>query len=101
MVTQKDLMKILAEKHKSSCKHNEPAKQVVIETYIECNECNEKLTDPVRLKKINMEYSFLRFLQHMFLSGGKNEPLKKNAEGQLCEHHQTSRVFSYEEALVK
>lgn len=80
-------MKILAEKHKSSCKHNEPAKKVIIETFIECNDCGEKLTEPVRLKKINMEYSFLRFLQHMFLSGGKNDQLRKTVEGSICEHY--------------
>jgi hypothetical protein len=94
-------LKILAEKHKSASKHNEPAKKVIIETYIECNFCGEKLTEPVRLKKINMEYSFLRFLQHLTLSGGKTDQTRKNVESFPCEHNETSRVFTYDEALVK
>ncbi len=41
----------------------------MIETYVECNLCGEKLTDTVKLKRSNYEYSFIRFLQNMFLSG--------------------------------
>lgn len=52
----------------------------------------------MRLKKINMEYSFLRFLQHLFLTGGQREPKES---GGKCEHLRCSRVFAYEEAMVK
>jgi hypothetical protein len=66
VLTQKDLAKALAKKHKSQ---NSQIKKVVIESYLECNLCNERISETVRLKKINMEYSFLRFLQHLFISG--------------------------------
>ena len=50
---------MLAKKHKPQ---SSQMKKVIIESYIECNICGERLTDSVRLRKINMEYSFLRFL---------------------------------------
>lgn len=59
VLTQKDLLKVLAKKHKAS---NSQVKKVAIESYIECNSCGEKISHTVRLKKINMGYSFLRFL---------------------------------------
>lgn len=58
MLTSKDLAKVLAKKLKTQTQ----IKKIVIESYLECNICADKLTDFVRLKKINMEYSFLRFL---------------------------------------
>lgn len=44
-------------------------KRVIIETWIECNVCGIKISDTVKLKKSNYEYSFIRFLQNMFISG--------------------------------
>jgi ribosomal protein L44E len=60
LLTHKDLVKVLAKKHKSG--QNNSSKKIIIESYIECNKCGEKLTESIRLKKVNMEYSFLRFL---------------------------------------
>jgi hypothetical protein len=75
-------------------------KKVVIESYLECNMCSERLTDTVRLKKINMEYSFLRFLQHLFISG-QTAKEQNNEKKDKCDHQSCSRVFVYEEAMVK
>ncbi len=59
-ITSKELLKVLSEKHKSALT-NEYIR-VVIEEFLECNICGEKLTEAIKLKKINLEYSFLRLL---------------------------------------
>lgn len=96
LLTHKDVIQLLAEKKKKSRNQQQ---RVIIETYLECNICGEKLTESMRLKRMNMEYSFLRFLQHLFISGVGAKPFVRR-ESQ-CDHSQVSRVFTYDEAMVK
>ena len=59
---------MLSERHKLDSANS--SIKVIIEEFLECNSCGQRLCDAVKLKKIHMEYSFLRFLQQLFLSGG-------------------------------
>lgn len=83
----------------------ETNKRTIIQTYIECRNCNEKLTRVQDLRILYLEYSFSEFLRHYFINEFSKdvnwEEFERNFEKNECPHYRKSRVFKLDEFLVK
>ncbi|CAD8201944.1 unnamed protein product [Paramecium pentaurelia] len=77
----------------SIIKQNHSNEKIQIETYFECNLCMQQLTDRVILSQKYLEYSFLRFLQQLFLT--QNITINNYHNISSCNHTQIQRVYSY------
>ena len=90
---------------KGKSSFRESNKRTIIQTYIECQNCNEKLTTIRDLQILYLEYSFSEFLRHFFINSfQKNFDIEENEkifEKNECPHHQKCRVFKLDEFLVK
>lgn len=80
-------------------------KRTIIQTYIECQNCNERLTNIHDLQILYLEYSFSEFLRHFFINSFPKDldwnEYEKTFEKNECQHLRKSRIFKYDEFLVK
>ena len=100
-LTQKDLFEYLKKKHRKK------DEKLLIECYIECHDCGEQLSEAFALKRSHMEFSLLRFLQHLFLATPTSDftdpqaASQKEDEPKKCSHKRKVRAFRYDETMVK
>lgn len=80
-------------------------KYLEIQTYIQCMNCLEILSNMKKLSKLYMEYSFIQFLRHFFLNEFPPEleiwDSLESSDKYNCPHYLKCRVFKLDETLVK
>lgn len=80
-------------------------KYLKIQTYIQCMNCLEILSNMKELSKLYMEYSFIQFLRHFFLNEFPSEleiwDSLESSDKYNCPHYLKCRVFKLDETLVK
>ena len=85
--------------------NREQNKRTIIQTYIECQKCNEKLSSVRDLQILYLEYSFSEFLRHFFINDFSKDvdwnEMEKCYEKNECPHYLKCRVFKLDEFLVK
>lgn len=79
-----------------------------IRVYLECNICGAILTQEKQVSSIYLEYSFTRYLLHLFLNNipreeNENEASRKEFEEthKNCKHPYRNRVFNHNGTLIK
>ena len=86
--------------------YKDKSDDIVIKTFIQCDDCGEMLNNEEKLNQNYYDFSFNRYLQHLFQHQDVNlinslDHLDNYNEYEECKHINKNRVFKHQKILIK